>query len=271
MRSFLKCAFYCLFPIIHTPGNLFAIGLVNNRLCFKKNTVIASSPYDHIASSSGTLQGIKNSFFATALTAVYVNLPFSPVQLGNLPFNPVQLGMTAFRNADVKGSIVAFDIATKENPKLSAFMWQRGLSLYYAEEYQKGSEQFRYDIAANPSDAEEIIWTVMCESKLHGFDEALQSMPLLPKADRRPIMSAAYEMFQGKTDEKVLAALGDKSGRHNSGGDYFYSRLYLSLYREAKADPVASKDFMKEAVTSYYGQSSNDYMTSVARVHLALR
>lgn len=84
-------------------------------------------------------------------------------------------------------------------------------------------------------------------------------------------MRAVYEMFQGKADEKVLVDLGDKSGRQNSGGDYFYSRLYLSLYREAKADSAASKEFMKDAVTSYYGQNSNDYMASVAKVHLASR
>jgi hypothetical protein len=269
MPSFLQCAFFCLFLIIHTPGNLFAMGLVNNRFCLRKSAVVASSPSDYTPSSRRPLQEIQKSFIALALTIVYCNLPYQPVAAAD--FSPVQQGMTLFRNGDVKGSIVAFDAATAKNPKLTALMWQRGLSLYYAEEYQKGSEQFRYDIAANPSDAEEIIWTFMCDSKLLGFEKALQNMPLLPMADRRPIMRAAYGMFQGKADEKVLADLGNKSGRQNSGADYFYSRLYLSLYREAKGDSEASKEFMKQAVTSYYGLNSNDYMTAVARVHLASR
>jgi tetratricopeptide (TPR) repeat protein len=266
MPSFLRYAFFCLFATINTPGNMFVVGLVNNRLCFRKNTVIASSSSDHSASTRSPLQEIQKSLITLALSIAYTYQPVLATEI-----SPVQQGMALFRNGDVKGSIVAFDRATAINPKLSAFMWQRGLSLYYAEEYQKGSEQFRYDIAANPSDAEEIIWTVMCESKLRGYDNALQNMPLLPVADRRPIMRAAYELFQGKADEKVLANLGDKSGRQNSGGDYFYSRLYLSLYREAKADSEASKEFMREAVTSYYGLNSNDYMTSVARIHLASR
>ena len=76
---------------------------------------------------------------------------------------------------------------------------------------------------------------------------------------------------EGKTDEKTLSDLGDKSGLNNSGGDYFYSRLYLSLYREAKGDAEGSKQFMKDAVASYYGKTSNDYMTAVARVHLTSR
>jgi hypothetical protein len=270
MPSFLRCAFlFCLFPNILSPGNFFAVGLVDHRLCFRKNTVVASSPSAHTPSFRRPLQEIQKSFIAVALTIAYFNLPCQPVAAADV--SPVQQGMTLFRNGDVKGSIVAFDAATAKNPKLTAFMWQRGLSLYYAEEYQKGSEQFRYDIAANPSDAEEIIWTFMCDSKLRGFDKALQNMPLLPMADRRPIMRAAYDMFQGKTDEKVLSDLGDKSGRQNSGADYFYSRLYLSLYREAKGDSEASKEFMKQAVTSYYGLNSNDYMTSVAKVHLASR
>lgn len=212
---------------------------------------------------------LKN-WLAIAATAAYCNL--QPFTLSNaMAADGVQLGMALFRNGDVTGSIKEFDIAMTKNPNLAAYMWQRGLSLYYAERYAEGSKQFRYDIAANPSDAEEIIWTIMCESKLQGFSTALANMPLLPKTDRRPIMRAVYDMFRGKTDEKVLSDLGEKTGIQNSSGDYFYSRLYLSLYREAKGDAEASKQFMKDAVASYYGQASSDYMTSVARVHLASR
>ena len=84
-------------------------------------------------------------------------------------------------------------------------------------------------------------------------------------------MRVVYDLFRGETNEKALADLGDKSGKQNSNGDYFYSRLYLSLYREAQGDVEASKQFMKDAVSSYYGQASTDYMTSVAKVHLAAR
>ena len=184
----------------------------------------------------------------------------------------VQQGMAMFRSGDVKGSITAFDAATAKNPRLASVMWQRGLSLYYAGEYAEGSKQFRFDIAANPSDAEEIIWTVMCDSRLVGFETALQNMPLLPKTDRRPVMRTVYDLFRGKTDEKALLDLGNASGKGNSGADYFYSRLYLSLFREAKGDADASKQFMKDAVESYYGQQgTGDYMTAVAKVHLGAR
>ena len=112
----------------------------------------------------------------------------------------------------------------------------------------------------------------MCESKLKGFEYAIENMPLLPKTDRRPVMRIVYDLFRGKLDESALLALGNASGKQNSSGDYFYSRLYLSLYREAKSDAEASKAFMREAVESYYGQQAlADYMTAVARIHLASR
>lgn len=158
-----------------------------------------------------------------------------------------------------------------ENPALGAYDWQRGLSLYYAEQYAEGAKQFRYDIAANPQDAEEIIWTLMCDSKILGYEKALEVMPKLPKIDRRPVMRTVYDLFTGKIPEKNLLELGNVGGSNSKNGDYFYSRLYLSLYREANGDAILSKEFMLDAVDSYYGKYSTDYMAAVAKVHLGLR
>ena len=44
-------------------------------------------------------------------------------------------------------------------------MWQRGLSLYYAERLQEGSAQFRRDVAVNPNDTEEAVWAFLCEAR----------------------------------------------------------------------------------------------------------
>ena len=184
----------------------------------------------------------------------------------------IQQGMATFRSGDVKGSVRTFNAAIAKDPKLASVMWQRGLSLYYAGQYEDGSKQFRFDIKANPSDAEEIIWTILCESKLQGYQIAVENMPLLPKTDRRPVMRSVYNLFRGEAGESSLLDIGNASGKQNSGGDYFYSRLYMSLYLEAKGDAVRSKMFMQDAVESYYGQRATaDYMTAVAKVHLALR
>ena len=68
----------------------------------------------------------------------------------------VQQGMQRFRTADVSGSVKAFDDAIALRPELNKLLWQRGLSLYYAERYTDCAKQFRDDIALNPQDAEEV-------------------------------------------------------------------------------------------------------------------
>ena len=44
----------------------------------------------------------------------------------------MQSGMDKFRRADVNGSLEDFDSAMALDPQLRPYLWQRGLSLYYA-------------------------------------------------------------------------------------------------------------------------------------------
>ena len=57
---------------------------------------------------------------------------------------------------DVKGSLEDFDNAYNVLPSLRPFLWQRGLSLYYENKFEEGSEQFRQDVGVNPNDSEEV-------------------------------------------------------------------------------------------------------------------
>ena len=53
-------------------------------------------------------------------------------------------GMELFRRGDVEGSIMYFDEALLlGGAQLEPYLWQRGLSLYYAGRYREGAEQFR--------------------------------------------------------------------------------------------------------------------------------
>ena len=52
-----------------------------------------------------------------------------------------------------------------------AYLWQRGLSLYYADKFKEGAEQFKSDVAVNPNDAESI-WYFLCLARLEGFRAA---------------------------------------------------------------------------------------------------
>ena len=51
----------------------------------------------------------------------------------------------------------------------------------------------------------------------------------------------------------------------------FYSLFYLGLWCEAKGETMKAENYMRAAVNSAYGKGSNDYMTSVAKVHCKSR
>lgn len=57
------------------------------------------------------------------------------------PRQLVQRGMQRFRQADIDGSIELFDQAERLDPSLRPFLWQRGISYYYANRFQEGSDQ----------------------------------------------------------------------------------------------------------------------------------
>lgn len=96
-------------------------------------------------------------------------------------------GMQLFREGDVEGSIRKFDGSVPPGSK--AYLWQRGLSYYYADEFEKGSQQFRDDVLRSPLDVEEIVWDIACLLRMDPTFPAPNMMSLPPgKKDRRPIM-----------------------------------------------------------------------------------
>jgi hypothetical protein len=66
------------------------------------------------------------------------------------PRQLVSQGMNLFRQGDINGSIDLFDRAEAADKALRPFLWQRGISYYYADRFQDGSNQFRYDVRVNP-------------------------------------------------------------------------------------------------------------------------
>ncbi|KAF3454557.1 hypothetical protein FNV43_RR05005 [Rhamnella rubrinervis] len=141
----------------------------------------------------------------------------------------IRRGMLLFRQGDVSGSVAEFDKAIELDPRQKAYLWQRGLSLYYLDRFEEGAEQFRLDVAQNPNDTEESIWCFLCEAQLYGVDEARQRF-LEVGRDPRPVMRDAYDMFKDGGDPEKLAAQFS-SGREN---DYFYASLYAGLYYESQ-------------------------------------
>eukprot|EP00913_Durusdinium_trenchii_P030786 g28832.t1 len=98
-------------------------------------------------------------------------------------------------------------------------------------------------------------------------------------------MGSVYALYKGDDDAKYVdpelydgwrGIMALRPARleelyQKGGSDAFYASLYLGLYYEAKADTESAKLWLLRSVESKYGQSSNDYMADLARVHVARR
>jgi len=193
---------------------------------------------------------------AAAGNAAAVLLPVGAAHAAAGGTPSVAEGMSAFAAGDVERSVQIYDAVIAADPRRIPYLWQRGLSLYYAGDYAAGAEQFAADVAVNPNDTEEQIWHLLCLSRTPSVGSLTAARPkkLAVGRDRRPVMRAAQALFLGEADEKVLmdlAAGGDAGSR-------FYARLYLSLYYEATGDTGRAEEWMVRSV----GGPGSDYATS---------
>ncbi|XP_041022273.1 uncharacterized protein LOC121263446 isoform X6 [Juglans microcarpa x Juglans regia] len=119
----------------------------------------------------------------------------------------IRRGMLLFRQGDVQGSLVEFDKAIELDPRQKAYLWQRGLSLYYLDRFEEGAEQFRLDVAQNPNDTEESIWCFLCEAQLYGISEARKRF-LEKKADAAKLhVLASCQTPYGQRSDDYMASL----------------------------------------------------------------
>lgn len=183
----------------------------------------------------------------------------------------VRVGERRFRAGDVEGSCAAFDAALAAEPRLAPYLWQRGISLYYANSFSESAAQFRRDVSVNPSDVEEALWEMLASARLSGLADARAHL-LVVGQDRRPVLRDVYALFASGDDAARARVEGwAASGGAAGGADAFYARLYLGLLAEAAADEAAARRSIESALRTQYAATSSDYMVSVARVHAARR
>jgi tetratricopeptide (TPR) repeat protein len=172
-------------------------------------------------------------------------------------------GMIYFKLARIEASLADFDRAEKLDPKLSPYLWQRGLSLYYVEDFEGGARQFESGLTVNPVDVEETTWRYLCLARLHGPQFARESLlPVGP--DPRPFMHRIYALYAGKqTPADLLAASEGEDCRSQ-----FYTQLYLGLYYEVHDDGDRARHYIVSAIRGY---TQREYMWYLACVHQQLR
>ncbi|CAG9463347.1 unnamed protein product [Pedinophyceae sp. YPF-701] len=177
-------------------------------------------------------------------------------------------GMKAFQRNRLDESLECFDRVLELSPGSRPYMWQRGLTLYYLRRFEEGAQQFRADVAVNPNDTEEAIWTFLCEAQLPGGALKARENFLRVGEDSRPVMRAAYAAFMdGCGPGPILEAAGaDKGGR-----DRFYALLYHGLYHEAEGDDLSAQRSILAAAMTPYARHSGDYMAALSRVHCVRR
>ncbi|MBD2440436.1 hypothetical protein [Nostoc sp. FACHB-110] len=181
----------------------------------------------------------------------------------NNPQAYVRRGMVQFQLAKIDESIQDFDLAEKLDNRLTPYLWQRGLSYYYAEEFTAGVQQFEIDLTVNGHDVEETVWRYLCMARLAGVEAAYNSL-LTVNNDPRRVMRYVYDLFARNCTPDDLLNIGKSEGVKGN----FYSHLYLGLYYEAENQADLAQEYIVKAANNY---KIDDYMWYLATVHTKLR
>jgi tetratricopeptide (TPR) repeat protein len=182
------------------------------------------------------------------------------------PNNPkayIRRGMVKFQLAKIDESIQDFDMAEKLDNRLTPYLWQRGLSYYYAGRFAEGAKQFEIDLTVNTQDVEETVWRYLCIARISGVEEAHNSL-LTVKNDPRRIMRSVYDLYAGNCTPDDVLNVGNSEGVKGN----FYSHLYLGLYYEVENKLDLAQEYIVKAADNY---KIDDYMWYLAQVHKNLR
>lgn len=173
-------------------------------------------------------------------------------------------GEQRFFDADIDGSITDFDAVIEIDPAADPHHWQRGLSYYYAEEYEKGKSQFERHQTVNSQDVENAAWHFICAVRApDGSVEAARKEFIPITRDARVPMKEIHALYsgEGSADAVLAAAEDDRNG-------LCYAHLYLGLYYEALGEEEKSANHIRKAAYDY---AMDHYMGKTAQVHARLR
>ena len=191
--------------------------------------------------------------------------------VGQNPRIYVSNGMERFRQGDVEGSLRDFDKAIESDPQYGDYLWQRGLSLYYAGEYEAASLQFLRDVKLNSRDTEESIWRILSQARQSGGSlTKARADAIKTVGEKREYMKVIYAVFQGERKADELDALIKAyAGRRGKVQDLFYLQLYSGLLAEVLL-PVPSHTLFIRGLCSLpprppaYASESDDVLASQA-------
>ncbi|MCB1077773.1 MAG: hypothetical protein KDM64_08100 [Verrucomicrobiae bacterium] len=180
-------------------------------------------------------------------------------------------GAERFFDAKIKESIADFDAYLKLRPQEDPYHWQRGISYYYADEFEKGKAQFERHQTVNPQDVENAVFHYICAARAPGGSvEKARETFITIDSDPRVPMKEIWAVYAGQgTPEAVIqAAQTGNPSDDELRNRLCYAHLYLGLYFEAAGDAKQSAEHIALAAGKY---RMDHYMGKVAQVHARLR
>lgn len=175
-------------------------------------------------------------------------------------------GVDHFRNARIRAAIEDYKREIELLPELAPGHWQLGIAYYYAEEYQKGVEQFELHQTVNPEDVENAVWHFLCAVRAPNGTVATARKNFIPiSQDPRVPMREIHRLFAGGAQPQDVLKVAQGAGPRAK----FYADLYLGLYFEALGRGDESQRYMEAAAKNPAAEGSN--MGDIARVHHQLR
>src|SRR2546423_7839370 len=173
-------------------------------------------------------------------------------------------GREHFRAGKITESVADFDKFVQLQPQAADQQWERGISLYYAGEFDKGAKQFEDYQKFHDQDVENSVWRYLCVARASSVEKARSTLLSISNDPRVPMMQI-YALYQGKLkpDDVLAAASKDPPNRELLNQRLLYAHLYIGLWHEAAGDAEKAKQQILEAEKHKIGH----YMWDVAHVH----
>ncbi len=178
----------------------------------------------------------------------------------------VSRGMQRFRDNKISGALRDFQRAVELDARTRPYLWQHGISHYYAGEFKKGRQQFELHQTVNPHDVENATWHFICVAAIDGVGAAKKSLIKIDiTRDTRIPMSEVYRFYAGRGSEDSVIEAADKA---NTELARMYAHLYLGLYYEVAGEVDKARSHMRKAAAA---KLRKHYMHDVAKIHLLQR